>query len=243
MWKYPFSIIYEDNHLLIVNKPVGLLCQGDNTGDKTLIDFAKDYIKEKYNKPGAVFLGLVHRLDRPVSGLVVLAKTSKALERMSELFRRRDVQKTYYAVVKEDPKWKEGKLVNWLIKDEKLNKTTAFRQEVPNAQKAELNFKLIGKLNEFNLIEVNPITGRPHQIRVQLSDFGCPIRGDLKYGYPKANPDGGINLHARRLFFEHPIKKEPMVCLAPFPQESFWEQFYTLESLKVKEKNVDYYFG
>ncbi|MBO9636822.1 RluA family pseudouridine synthase [Siphonobacter aquaeclarae] len=221
----PFHVVYEDNHLIIVNKAAGVLVQGDETGDVTLSDYVKDYIRDKYEKPGAVFLGTVHRLDRPVSGLVVFARTSKALERMNELFRRRDIQKTYWAVVKNKPEKKSGKLTHWLVKDEARNVVTAYDYERPGAQKAELTYKLLGEMNHHYLLEVNPVTGRPHQIRVQLASMGCPIRGDLKYGYPRPNPDASINLHARRLFFIHPVKKEAIICKAALPANPFWEEF------------------
>ncbi|MFT6055702.1 MAG: 23S rRNA pseudouridine1911/1915/1917 synthase [Roseivirga sp.] len=231
--------IYEDNHLLIVNKPAGILVQGDSTGDKPLVDYCKEYIKEKYNKPGAVFLGVVHRIDRPVSGAVVFARTSKALERMNALFKNRKIQKTYWAIVKRKPSQPEGKLVSWLKKDTEKNITTAYDYEEEGSLKAELDFKLMGRLNDHYMLEVKPITGRSHQIRVQLSEFGCPIRGDLRYGFSKPNPDKSINLHARGLYFEHPIKKEPIIIRAGLPNDQFWEQFLALEKIKVKSKNID----
>ena len=231
--------IYEDNHLLIVNKPAGVLVQGDETGDKPLAEHCKDYIKEKYNKPGAVFLGVVHRLDRPVSGLVVFARTSKALERMNKIFKSRKVQKTYWAVVKRRPNPDRGKLVHWLQKDGKRNVTTAFDHEVEGTQRAELEYRSLGKLNDHWLLEVKPLTGRPHQIRVQLASIGCPIRGDLRYGFHKPNPDRSINLHARSLYFEHPVKKEFLTLRAGLPEDQFWEQFLTLEKISVKEKNIN----
>lgn len=237
----PIEVLYEDNHLIIVNKPVGMLVQGDETGDKPLSELVKEYLKEKYNKPGNIFCGVVHRLDRPVSGAVVLAKTSKALERMNKLFKDRKVNKTYWAVVKKRPPADSGKLVHWLVKDEQKNITTAYKKEVPGSLKAELNYKILGHLNDHYLLEINPITGRPHQIRVQLSSMGCPIRGDLKYGFPKPNTDGGINLHARKVHFIHPVKNEPLICVAGVPNNPFWEQFLTLDTLTLKDKNLDFF--
>ncbi|MCE7992130.1 MAG: RluA family pseudouridine synthase [Roseivirga sp.] len=231
--------IYEDNHLLIVNKPSGVLVQGDHTGDKPLVDHCKAYIKEKYNKPGDVFLGVVHRLDRPTSGAVVFARTSKALERMNKLFKNRKVYKTYWAVVKRKPRPTQGKLAHWLKKDPDRNVTTAYDTQVEGSLRAELEYKTLGKLNDHFLVEVKPLTGRPHQIRVQLASLGCPIRGDLRYGFAKPNPDRSINLHAKGLYFEHPVKKEPIMIRAGLPEEQFWEQYLTLEDIKVKDKNID----
>ncbi len=240
--KKPFQVIYEDNHLLIVNKDPGILVQGDRTGDVTLLDVLKEYVKDKYNKPGEVFLGLVHRLDRPVSGLVVFARTSKALERMNEIFRKRLVQKTYWAVVRRKPPENAGKLVHWLVKNEQKNVVTAHEYEVPGSQRAELTYRVLGKINEHYLLEVNPLTGRPHQIRVQLASMGCPIRGDVKYGYDRAVPDKKIYLHARRLYFVHPVKKEPLLCRAALPPDPFWEEFLALDDEATKDKNMDFTF-
>ena len=242
MKKKPYQVVYEDNHLLIVNKEPGILVQGDRTGDVTLLDVLKEYVKEKYNKPGDVFLGLVHRLDRPVSGLVVFARTSKALERMSEIFRKRQVQKTYWAVVRQKPPKDSDKLVHWLIKDEQKNQTTAHEYEVPGSQRAELTYRVLGRINEHYLLEVNPVTGRPHQIRAQLSAIGCPIRGDIKYGYDRAVPDKKIYLHARRLYFVHPVKKEPIICKAGVPNDPFWEEFLELDKEDYKDKNLNFIF-
>ncbi len=237
-----YHVVYEDNHLLVVNKRAGILVQGDKTGDPSLCDVLKAYIKEKYQKPGEVFLHPVHRLDRPVSGLVIFARTSKALDRMMELFRKREIQKTYWAVTRRKPQPDKGKLTHWLIKNESTNTTKAFEYPEGNALKSELNYKLLGKINLHYLIEVEPITGRPHQIRVQLAALGCPIRGDLKYGYDRANPDASINLHARRLYFIHPIKKTPIICRAAVPANPFWEEFLELDQEEIKEKNLDYLF-
>lgn len=219
-----FTVLFEDNHLLIVNKAAGILVQGDATGDRPLVELCKDYIAKKYNKPGAVFLGVVHRLDRPVSGIVVLARTSKALERMNELFRSRQTKKTYWALVKNKPKKIEDTLVHWLQKDERKNKTTAFSQETPGALHAELSYRLLKPVADHYLLEVTPITGRPHQIRVQLASIGCVIRGDVKYGYPMVNEDASINLHARKLSFTHPVKKEMIEFEAPLPEEEYWKK-------------------
>jgi 23S rRNA pseudouridine1911/1915/1917 synthase len=220
-----FHVVYEDNHIIIVSKRAGILVQGDSTGDRTLTDAVKEYIKKKYDKPGDVFLHPVHRLDRPVSGLVIFARTSKGLERMMEVFRKREIQKTYWAVVRKKPANEKGKLTHWLVKDEKRNVVTAHDTEVNGSQKAELYYKVLGTINKHYLLEVEPISGRPHQIRVQLASMGCPIRGDLKYGYDRPNADGSINLHARRLYFTHPIKKEPIICKAAVPPIPFWEEF------------------
>ena len=239
MGKYDLHVLYEDNHLLVVNKPAGLLVQGDKTGDRTLIDLCKDYVKEKYNKPGAVFMGLVHRLDRPVSGAVVLAKTSKALERMNRLFRENKVQKTYWAIVKKHPPQKRDTLTHWLVKDEQRNVTTAHERHVEGGKKAVLHYRVLGKLNEHFLLEVKPVTGRPHQIRVQLASMGCPIRGDIKYGFPKPNQKADINLHARKLYFVHPVKKEGFDVTAHVPESDFLDQFLTLEPQKISDKKID----
>ncbi|SDK81024.1 23S rRNA pseudouridine1911/1915/1917 synthase [Catalinimonas alkaloidigena] len=235
-----FQVVYEDNHLLIVNKASGVLVQGDQTGDPPLSEMAKEFLKQKYNKPGNVFVGVVHRLDRPVSGLVVLAKTSKGLERMNLLFRRRDVKKTYWAIVGRRPEHDSAKLTHWLMKDESRNVVTAYDEPKGDAQKAELTYEYKGTLNGFHLLEVLPVTGRPHQIRVQLASIGSPIRGDVKYGFAKPNRDASISLHARRLDFIHPIKKEPLICLAGIPDDGFWDQFLTLEKPDVKDKNLDF---
>ena len=236
--KNKLHILYEDNHLLVINKPGGLLVQGDATGDKTLLDFGKEYIKEKYKKPGNVYLGVVHRLDRPVSGVVLMAKTSKALERLNKQFRERKIHKKYWAIVKRKPPKQKDKLVHWLIKNHEKNVVSPYTKPVDKAQKAELHYKIMGRLNDHYLLEVNPITGRPHQIRVQLSGIGCPIRGDLKYGFRKPNPDATINLHAREIVFTHPVTKEKQKITASLPENEFWEQFLTLERVKIKDKDI-----
>lgn len=219
------DIIYEDNHLIAVNKRAGDIVQVDDTGDESLDEKVKKYIAKKYNKPNGAFLGVVHRLDRPVSGLIMFAKTSKGLDRMNNLFKRREIQKTYYAVVRKRPEPTEGKLVHWLLKNPQKNVTRAYDQEVPGSQRSELSYKLVGELDGYYLLEVNPITGRPHQIRVQLSTLGCPIVGDNKYGYPRGSLKNSISLHARRLKFIHPIKLEPVEIVAELPKDGFWEKF------------------
>lgn len=225
--KAPFQVIYDDNHLLVVNKSSGVLVQGDVTGDTPLVELCKEYIAKKYQKPGAVFLGVVHRIDRPVSGIVVLARTSKALERMNALFRENQTMKTYWAITEHKPPSPSGTLVHWLIKDEKRNKTTAYMRVTPGSLRSELRYITIGQRDNQWLLKVNPVTGRPHQIRVQLSVIGCPIKGDVKYGHRQAENDGSIALHARRLEFIHPVKKEPMIFEAQLPDSDTWRAFLT----------------
>ncbi len=221
----PIHVLYEDNHLLAINKAPGVLVQGDETGDIPLVELCKQYIKKKYNKPGEVFLGVVHRLDRPVSGVVIFARTSKALTRMNELFRSRETQKIYWAITDQKPSPSEGALVHWLRKDEKKNKTTAFKKETDGALFSELEYRLVSRKGVYYLIEVRPITGRPHQIRVQLASMGCPILGDLKYGSGTATGDGSIALHARSLSFVHPVKKETILIEATLPTRDWWDDF------------------
>jgi 23S rRNA pseudouridine1911/1915/1917 synthase len=221
-------IIFEDNHLLVINKDAGVLVQGDKTGDTPLSDLAKAYVKEKYQKPGEVFMGVIHRIDRPVSGLVLMARTSKALERMNEQFKNREIEKKYLAVVRNRPLANAGNLVHWLIKNPETNVTKAYEKEVPNSMRSELNYKLIGELDGFYLLDVNPITGRPHQIRVQLASMNCPIVGDNKYGYPRGNKDKSICLHAHQVKFMHPVKKEEMQLFAALPLDPFWQKFLPL---------------
>lgn len=231
-------VLFEDNHLLVVNKPGGMLVQGDRTGDETLLDVGKKYIKEKYNKPGNVFLGVVHRLDRPVSGVVLMAKTSKALERLNKQFRERKIYKKYWAVVKRRPKDLKDKLVHYLEKNQQKNVVKAYDRPKDGALKSELYYTVLGKLNDHYLLEVNPITGRPHQIRVQLSSIGSPIRGDLKYGFRKPNVDANINLHAKEITFEHPVTKEKYTIKASLPENDFWEQFLSLDKVKLKDIDI-----
>jgi 23S rRNA pseudouridine1911/1915/1917 synthase len=227
--KEPFIVIYEDNHLLIVNKASGILVQGDITGDIPLVDLCKEYVGKKYEKPGAVFLGVVHRIDRPVSGIVVLARTSKSLERMNTLFREKQTKKTYWAITHKKPQNERGTLIHWLLKDEKKNKSTAYSRETVGASRSELSYSLIAQKDKEWLLEVLPITGRPHQIRVQLASMGCPIKGDVKYGALEANEDGSICLHARKLEFIHPVKKDVMILEAPLPRTRFWGNFLNFQ--------------
>jgi len=219
------DILFEDNHLIAVNKRAGDIVQVDDTGDESLDDKVRKYIAQKYNKANGAFLGVVHRLDRPVSGVILFAKTSKALERINALFKKREMHKTYYAVVRKKPQPEAGDLVHWLVKNPQKNVTKAHDHEVPGSQRAELSYKLAGELEGYYLIEVNPVTGRPHQIRVQLSTLGCPIVGDNKYGYPRGSLRKSICLHARKLQFIHPIKKEPVLIIAPLPDDGFWGKF------------------
>ena len=216
-------ILYEDNHLLGVEKPVNMPVNADESRDNDLLSECKAYLKEKYQKPGNVFVGVTHRLDRPVSGLVVFAKTSKALSRLNDMFRLGEVKKTYWAIVKERPKELEGELTHWMVRNEKQNKSYICRPGAArkDAKLAKLNYKQIGKTDRYWLVEVELLTGRHHQIRCQLSNLGCPIKGDLKCGAPRSNPDGGISLHARRITFTHPVRKEQMTVEAPVP--SSWK--------------------
>ncbi len=225
MGSQSLEVLFEDNHLLVINKPAGVLVQGDVTGDVPLVEAAKQYIKQKYDKPGAVFLGVVHRIDRPVSGVVVFARTSKALERMNALFRDRKTEKIYWAVVKDAPYPHEATLTHWLRKDQQRNVTKAFLNELEGTQYAELTYQVLKVIGKHSLVEIKPHTGRSHQIRVQLAYIGCPIMGDLKYGYSKRNKDASICLHARKLSFEHPVSKERMTIEAPLPDIVEWGQF------------------
>ena len=216
------NVVYEDNHIIIVNKQSGEIVQGDKTGDTPLSDIVKQYIKDKYNKPGNVFLGVVHRLDRPVSGLVVFAKTSKALSRLNEMFRTGDVHKTYWAIVKKNDIAPEATLTDWLTRNERQNKSYAHNREVPGAKKAVLSYKVRSVSDNYMLLEVRLMTGRHHQIRCQLAHMGCPIKGDLKYGSPRSNPDGSISLMSRRVEFVHPVSKETIAVEAPVPNDRLW---------------------
>ena len=221
--KNNLQVIYEDNHLIVVNKRAGDIVQGDKTGDKPLSDVVKSYIKEKYNKPGDVYLGVVHRLDRPTTGVVLFSKTSKALSRLNKMFANHGTSKTYWAVVKNNPPKEKDRLVHYLKRNPKQNKSYAHKHEVPNSKKAILEYTLKFRLNNYNLREVKLLTGRHHQIRSQLSSIECPIKGDLKYGADRSNPDGSIHLHARFLTIQHPVKKEPITFKAPLPEDAIWK--------------------
>ena len=217
------EVIYEDNHLIAVNKTCREIVQEDKTGDPPLFDMLKVWIKEKYCKPGIVFVGVAHRLDRPVSGLVLFAKTSKALARLNEMFRTGEIKKTYWAIVKNCPPTEEGTLEHWLVRNEKQNKSYAYAEEKPEAKKAILHYKLLAKSDNYYLLEIDLKTGRHHQIRCQLAKMGCPIKGDLKYGSERSNKDGGISLHARKAQFIHPVSKQPIEIIAAVPDDSLWK--------------------
>jgi 23S rRNA pseudouridine1911/1915/1917 synthase len=220
--KENLQILYEDNHIIAVNKRAGDIVQGDKTGDRPLSEIVKEYIKEKYSKPGNAFLGVVHRLDRPTTGIVVFARTSKALTRLNELFKNRETQKTYWAFVKNKPEADSGTLEHFLARNEKNNTSKAHAKEVSNSKKAILDYKIIASLQNYHALEIELHTGRHHQIRAQLAAIGSPIKGDLKYGDARSNPDGGIHLHARRLCFVHPVLKEPVSLTAPLPDDAVW---------------------
>lgn len=214
--------MFEDNHIIAVNKKSGELVQGDNTGDETLLNRVKNYISRKYNKPGAVFLGLVHRLDRPASGVIVFARTSKALGRLNLMFQEKDVRKNYLAIVKKRPPSEEGELINYLKKNERQNKSYAYDKQVKGSKRASLDYKLILRTDNFYVLEINLHTGRHHQIRCQLAAAGCPIKGDLKYGFSRSNNDGSISLHASKIQFVHPVRKNEIEIVAPVPESDIW---------------------
>lgn len=218
------NVIYEDNHIIVVNKESGEIVQGDKTGDAPLSDIVKAYIKEKYRKPGNVFLGVTHRLDRPVSGLVIFAKTSKALSRLNEMFRKGEIHKTYWAIVKNKPKERQGRLTHWIVRNEKQNKSYAYDNEVKDSKKAVLDYRLLASGDNYHILEIHLLTGRHHQIRCQLSAMGCPIKGDLKYGAQRSNPDGSISLLSRHVEFVHPVSKEAIALDAPLPKDNLWEK-------------------
>ena len=219
------KVLYEDNHIIVINKAAGEIVQGDKTGDASLCDTMKQYLKEKYAKPGNVFIGLPHRLDRPVSGIVVFAKTSKALERLNRMFSEGAVKKIYWALTKGIPTPAEAELESWILRNEKMNKSFSYPKEVKGAKRALLHYRLAAASQNYNLIEVELKTGRHHQIRCQLSSIGCPIKGDLKYGAQRSNPDGSISLHARYIEFTHPVSKELIAITAPLPGDKLWQSF------------------
>ncbi|QYA25968.1 RNA pseudouridine synthase [Gramella sp. MT6] len=221
--KNNLKVLHEDNHIIIVNKRAGDIVQGDKTGDKPLSEVVKSYLKEKYNKPGNVYLGVVHRLDRPTSGIVVFSKTSKALPRLNKLFQDKKAKKTYWAVVKNPPPNESGELVHYMKRNSKQNKSYAHKNEVPDSKKAILDYRLLKKLDNYYLLEIDLHTGRHHQIRSQLSAIGCPIKGDLKYGFDRSNKDASIHLHSRELKFTHPVKKELIHIVAPPPSDPIWD--------------------
>lgn len=218
------EVVYEDNHIIIVSKRSGEIVQGDKTGDRTLADDVKAYIKEKYAKPGNVFLGVTHRLDRPVWGLVVFAKTSKSLSRLNDMFRNGEVHKTYWAICQNTPEQPEATLTHWLTRNEKQNKSYAYDKEVPSSKKAVLHYKVIGNSERYTLVEIELMTGRHHQIRCQLAKIGCPIKGDLKYGAKRSNPDGSISLLARMVEFVHPVSKEKIHAESDVPDDKLWRE-------------------
>ncbi len=219
------QILYQDNHLIIFNKLPSQIVQGDKTGDEPISEILKKYIKEKYNKPGEVFLGVVHRLDRPVSGVVLFARTSKALSRLNEMLKTREIKKIYWAVVKNPPPEKSGHLIHYIYRDEKKNKSFIVSENRKDAKKAELIYHLLKSSDNYHLLEIELLTGRHHQIRAQLAHIGCPVKGDLKYGFPRSNPDASIHLHSRRIEFLHPVKKEQVAIEAPPPDDPLWNYF------------------
>jgi len=221
--KSNLQVLYEDNHVIIVNKRAGDIVQGDKTGDKPLSEVVKEYIKDKYNKPGSVYLGVVHRLDRPTTGIVMFARTSKALTRLNKLLADKKINKTYWAIVGQNPPKKKDTLIHWLKKNPKNNKSTAYIKEVKDSKKAILHYEVIKVLNRYFLLEVNLETGRHHQIRSQLSSIGSSIKGDLKYGFDRSNKDGSINLHSRKVAFKHPVSKTEIEITAPPPSDAIWD--------------------
>jgi Pseudouridylate synthases, 23S RNA-specific len=223
------QVVFEDNHIIAVNKSVSEIVQGDKTGDEPLSESLKRWLKEKYDKPGNVFLGVTHRLDRPVSGLVLFAKTSKALTRLNEMFRTGEIKKTYWAIVKTAPETPEKELTHYLVRNEKQNKSYAYDSEKPNSKKAVLSYKILAKSDNYTLLEIQLKTGRHHQIRCQLAKIGSPIKGDLKYGFPRSNPDAGISLHAREISFIHPVSKNEVTITAPVPSDNLWQSFMNYE--------------
>ncbi len=224
------EVLYEDNHIIAVNKKSSDIVQGDKTGDEPLSEKVKAYIKKKYEKPGAVFIGVTHRLDRPVSGVLIFARTSKALTRLNKMFLEKEVKKTYWAIVKEKPIKETDTLNHYIVRNQKKNKSFAYDKEVNNSKLASLSYKLIASADNYYLLEVDLHTGRHHQIRCQLAKIGCPIKGDLKYGFPRSNPDGGISLHSRKIEFVHPVQKEKVSIIANPPEDSLWDYFVPIVS-------------
>lgn len=225
MNKFIPQILHEDNHLIIINKPAGKLVQGDKTGDRPLNELMKQYLKQIYKKPGNVYMGVCHRLDRPVSGVLVFAKTSKALSRLNQMFQDKTVQKTYWAIVKNKPQHSKGTLTHYLLKNQQRNKSFCTDASRKGSKKATLSYRLIASSDRYHLLEVLPQTGRHHQIRVQLASMGCIIKGDLKYGFDRSNRDASIDLHARQITFTHPVKKIPLIITAPVPNHALWQAF------------------
>ncbi|MCQ2225835.1 MAG: RNA pseudouridine synthase [Paludibacteraceae bacterium] len=219
------EVLYEDNHIIVVNKNCTEIVQGDKTGDKPLSEIVQEYLKEKYAKPGNVFIGVTHRLDRPVSGLVVFAKTSKALSRLNEMFRTHNLTKRYWAIVKNMPPKDEELLTNYLVRNERMNKTFVYDKQVKDSKLSKLSYKVIAKSENYYLLEIDLMTGRHHQIRAQLAHIGCPIKGDLKYGFDRSNKDGGISLHARNVKFIHPVSQKEIDIVAPVPDDTLWKAF------------------
>ena len=221
----PLNILFEDNHLIIVNKYSGDIVQSDKTGDKPLVDKVKEYIKEKYNKPGDVFLGIPHRIDRPTTGIVIFCRNSRSLERINQMFKDKAISKTYWAIVKDKPPAESAKLVHYMKRNEQQNKSYASDQKTTGSQHAELDYRILASSDRYFLLEIDLHTGRHHQIRAQLSKIGCPIKGDLKYGYDRSNEDASISLHARKVSFIHPSKKTMMEIVAPVPDDKLWKYF------------------
>lgn len=222
------EVLYEDNHIIAINKSTSEIVQGDKTGDVPLSESVKTWLKEKYDKPGNVFVGVTHRLDRPVSGVVLFAKTGKALTRLNEMFKMYEIKKTYWAIVKNPPEQKEGELTHYLVRNQKQNKSYAYDTEKPNSKKAILSYKLIARSDNYSLLEIRLKTGRHHQIRCQLAKIGSPVKGDLKYGFNRSNPDGSISLHARTIAFIHPVSKKEIEIIAPVPKDKLWQTFETI---------------
>lgn len=232
------EVLYDDNHIIIVNKEAGEIVQGDKTGDTPLSEIVKHWIKEKYAKPGNVFCGVVHRLDRPVRGVVLFAKTTKALQRMNEMFRNGDVHKTYWAITKNLPPKQEDTLTHYITTTERNNKSYATLEERPGSHKAVLKYRVIARSDNYNLLEINLLTGRKHQIRVQMSAIGCPIKGDLKYGAQRSNPDGSISLLARNIRFIHPVSKKPIDVTAPVPDDNLWQALAQSAEQSLNPSNI-----